>query len=207
MNAIVSLLTEQCPDLDLAGTETAAVQVGLNNPKTQATIVYRPNRAEFERRHAVGLGGITNLGRLDLLMELPAGLPVIPDRTDRKTLCRLPKGCVDITAKGYVRQIVKPLDVRLAVVAGRQWKPGLIRVGRFGAYCTRVLALAGEPQNLTEKAIEADFWGVGLIVNTATDPELVVAPTPFKQYRHTHAGWAFTEEIYRQIVSTNRVSD
>lgn len=202
MSPLVSLLAEQCPDLDLTDTETALVHAGPSDSKTEATIVYRPNRSEFERRRVAGVGGVTNLGHLDLLMELPAGLPVMPDRTDRRTLCRLPKGCVDITVEGFIRQIVKPLNVRLAIVAGKQWKPGLIRASRFAPFSSRVLALTGKPRSLTEKAIEADFWGIGLIVNAATDPEVVVAPTRFEPYRHTPAGWAFAEDVYRQVAAT-----
>lgn len=196
MNAIVSVLAEQCPDLDLADTE--AVQVSV---KTDATIVYRLNHDEHQRRQAAGLTGVTRLDQLDLMMELPAGLPVPHRDTDWRMVKRLPPGCVDITTRGIVRQIVKPLDVRLALVTGRQWKPGLVRTGRFGAYCNRVLALTGKPRGLTEKAIEADFWGIGLIVNAATEPEMVVAPTPFVAQRHTPAAWAFAEAIYGQVAA------
>jgi hypothetical protein len=195
--AIVTLLAEQCPQLDLAGTDTALVQAGY--PRTEATIVYRPNRAEFERRLAAGLGGITDLGRLNLLMGLPAGLPVTPDRADLRSLRRLPQGCVDITADGFVRQLTKPLDVKVAIATRTRYSSGLMQAGRFGAYCTRVLALTGKPRKLTEKAIEADFWGIGLIVNADTNPELVVAPTFFEPFRHTPAAWAFAEAIYGQI--------
>lgn len=199
-NEILALLAKQCPGLDFADTETASARAGLSSPKTKATIVYRPNRAEFERRQACGLGGVTHLGWLDLMMELPAGLPVIPDRQDRRMLCRIPKGCVDTTTDGFVRQIVKPLDVRLAIVTGQQWKRDLVRTGRFGPYCARVLAFTGKPQGLTEKAIEADFWGIGVIINAGKWPELVVPPAQFEPFRHTPAGWAFAEDIYQQAV-------
>lgn len=206
MNEIVSLLTSQCPDLDLADTETAVVQVGPSGSKTEATIVYRPNRTEFERRRAVSLGGVTRLDWLDLMMDLPAGLPVLRKDTDWRIIRKLPRGCVDITPEGIVRQLVKPLDVRLAIVPEQQWKSGLTRAGRFGAYCTRVLALSGEPRNLVEKTVEADFWGIGVIVGAVTEPELVVAPTPFVQHRHTPAAWAFAEDIYRQVVAQSTKS-
>lgn len=203
---LVSLLVEQCPELDLAETEIADVQAGLSNPRTTATIAYQPNHAEFERRRSFGLSGITNLGHLDLLMELPAGLPVIPDSADRRTLCRLPKGCVDITADGFVRQLTKPLDVKLAIATRARFPQGFVHAGRFAPYSTRVLALTGKSRNLQEAAIEADFWGIGLIVNAATNPELVVPPEPFIAQRHTPAGWAFAEDIYRQVAEQARSS-
>lgn len=196
---VLALLTDQCPELGLADVETANVRAGLSSPKVAATIAYRPHHAEIERRQAAGLDSVTNIGHLDLMMELPHGLPVIPDRGDRRTLCRLPKGCIDITADGFIRQLVKPLDVRLAIVTARQWKPGLVRAGRFAPFCTRVLAFAGKPGGLTERAFEADYWGIGIVINTAKDPELVVTPEPFVARRHTPAGWAFAEDIYRQV--------
>jgi hypothetical protein len=199
VGAVRDQLAEQCPALELTGTEVAEVRAGLSSPKTAATIVYRPNRAEFERRQAIGLGGVTNLGHLDLMMELPAGLPVMPNLADGRTLCRLPAGCVDITAEGVVRQLTKPLDVKLAITIRPRFPQGLVQAGRFGAYCTRVLALTGKPRNLRDAAIEADFWGIGLIVNATTEPELVVAPEPFVPQRHTPAAWAFAEDIYQQI--------
>lgn len=198
MSEIVSLLAEQCPQLDLTGTETVLAQAGY--PRTEATIVYRPNRAEFERRRAAGLGGITDLGRLNMLMGLPAGLPVTPDRADLRALRRLPKGCVDATSDGFVRQLVKPLDVKVAIVTRTRYAPGLAHTSRFGAYCARVLALTGKPRGLMEKAIEADFWGIGLVVNASADPELVVTPTLWEPFRHTPAAWAFAENIYQQAV-------
>lgn len=199
MKNVVALLAEQCPDLDLADTDAAQVSV-----KSDATIVYRLNRGERQRRQAAGLTGVTRLDQLDLMMELPAGLPV-PHTTlrtaERRMIQRLPDGCVEHTAAGVVRLLAPPLTVKVAVVTGRQWMPGLTRAGRFAPYCNRVLVLNGKPCGLTEKAIEADFWGIGLVVNAAIEPELVVAPTPFELHRHTPAGWAFAEEIYRQIIA------
>ena len=49
---LLPLLAEQCPELDLAETAVATVQAGLSAPRTEATIVYRPNRGEIERRQA-----------------------------------------------------------------------------------------------------------------------------------------------------------
>ena len=196
-----ALLAEHCPALDLTGTQTANVQAGLSTPKTTATIVYRPNTAEITRRRAAGLGGVTNLGWLDLLMDLPAGLPVPLGRTDLRTLRRLPKGCLEITAHDVVRQLTKPLDVEVAITIRPRFRQGLAHAGRFAPYCTRVLALTGTPRNLTNAAIEADFWRIGLIINAATDPEVIVAPEPFVTQRHTPAAWAFAEDIYHQIAA------
>ncbi len=194
----VSLLAVECPALGLSDTETAEVRArGVD-----ATIVYRPDREECQRRQDVGLEAVTRLDQLDLLMQLPTGLPVPSGSLSpsaRRAVRRLPAGCVEQTTDGVVRRIVRPLDVRLTVVTGRQWKPGLVRASRFAPYCNRVLVVTGEPRNLEQAAIEADFWGIGLIAAATRAPRLVVAPERYEEYRHTPAGWAFAEDIYRQI--------
>lgn len=201
MDECISLLIEERPRLDLMGTETAEIRAW----SVDATIVYRPDLDEFERRRDVGLKAVTRLDQLDLLMELPAGLPVPTaslSASTRRQVRELPAGCVEQTTDGIVRRIVRPLEVKLAVVVGRQWKLGLVRTSRFAPYCNRVLALTGEPRDLEQAAIEADFWGIGLIGGAATEPRLIVPPERYEQYRHTPAGWAFTEDIYGRITKT-----
>lgn len=200
MNDILNLLAGECPELGLAGAEHAPVRAR----STEATIVYRPNREEQNRRRNVGFNDFMRLSELDLMMELPAGLPV-PETSlsaaDRRMIQHLPEGCVEHTDAGVVRLLTKPLDVRLAIVTGRFWRRGLERAGRFAPYCARVLALTEEPRNLKESAIEADYWGIGLVVNTSREPRLVVPPEPFVQHRYTPAGWAFAEDIHQQITN------
>lgn len=203
MNGLITLLAERCPGLGLADTEAASVRAGLGPPRTEAMIVYRPDRTEIARRQAAGLTGVTRVDQLDQMMDLPAGLPVPHaslSAAARRAVQRFPSGCVEHTAAGVVRRLVPPVDVRLAVVTRVRFAEGLVRAGRFAPYCARVLALAGTPTHLQEAAAEADFWGVGLIVNAAGTPELMVAPAPFQRWRHTPAGWGFAEDIYRQAV-------
>jgi len=195
---VLALLAGHCPDLPLSGTEIAHVRWG----GVDAAIAYLPNHAEQARRRRAGLTAVTRLDQLDLMMDLPAGLPVHPGsltEPSRRMIKRLPRGCVEATPDGVTRLIVKPLDVRLAIVSKTLWRAGLKYTSRFAPYCNRVLTLWGEPKDLGQAATEADFWGIGLVVNFKTSPRLVVAPERFEQYRHTPAGWSFAEEIWRQI--------
>jgi hypothetical protein len=203
VNELVALLAKRCPELDLADTNAVTVQAGLSAPRTEATIVYRPNREEIARRRAVGLTAVTRLDQLDRMMELPAGLPVpYPSlkAVDRRAIQRFPSGCVEYRVAGVVRLLTAPLDVKLAIAVRSRFPAGLVQAGRFAPFCARALALTGTPRNLRDAAIEADFWGIGLIIKAASTPELVVAPTLFERRRHTPAGWAFAEDIYRQAM-------
>jgi hypothetical protein len=42
--------------------------------------------------------------------------------------------------------------------------------------------------------MEAEFYGMGLLIATSNDVEVVVPPRPFVRRRHTVAGWRFLEE-------------
>lgn len=174
-----------------------------------ATIVYTPDRAEFERRQANAYPSVTRLDWLSLLMDLPHGEPVPFSSfrpSEHRALDRMPLGTVDITPAGFVRQLAHPLRVDLAIVHGHQWKPGLGRASRFAPYCRRTLVLAGKPKyaSLQQAAIEADYWGIGLIVNESRGPRVVVRPDDFTKHRHTPAGWEFLEEVYGSSVLQKR---
>lgn len=176
-----------------------------------ATIVYTPDRAEIERRQAEGHPSTLRLDWLNLLMNLPHGEPV-PFASFRpsehRALDRMPLGTVDISPAGFIRRLTHPLRVELAIVRGRQWKPGLGRASRFAPYCRRALMLAGKPQyaSLQQAAIEADYWGIGLVVNESRGPQVVVRPAEFKRYRHTPAGWEFLEEVYQSAVGVQEAA-
>lgn len=176
-----------------------------------ATIVYTPDRAEFERRRDHGNPSVNRLDWLSLLMNLPHGEPVPFSSfrpSEHRALNRMPLGIVDITPAGFVRQLTHPLRVELAIVHGHQWKPGLRRASRFAPYCRRALILAGTPKYaaLQEAAIVADVYGIGLIVNAARGPEVVVQPDGFTKYRHTPAGWKFLEEVYGSAVGVREAT-
>lgn len=190
---------------------THAEHIDMRFGGVDATLVYTPDRAEFERRRAHGDPSVTRLDWLNLLMNLPHGEPVPFSSfrpSEHRALDRMPLGIVDITPAGFVRRLTHPLRVELAIVHGRQWKPGLRRASRFAPYCRRALVLSGKPKytSLQQAAIEADYWGIGLIVNEARGPQVVVRPDDFAKRRHTPAGWSFLEEVYRSAVSVQETT-
>lgn len=194
--------------LEILGVSDCSIADG-HIRETQATVAYRPDADEVARRRACSLGPVPQLHLLDLLMNLPVGVPIPPEtltKSDRRYLRRLPAGCVDITPEGFVRQIAQPLRVELAIVTSRTLKAGLKRAGMFGPYCRRALVLDGTPKHLELAASEADFWGIGLVINARTHPHMVVPPAEFEQYRHTPAGWSFLEWVYGFSLAPERVA-
>ena len=97
-----------------------------------------------------------------------------------------------------LRQVVQPLTVDLAVVPARSWRRGLEQAGRFARFCSRAVMLPRPPRELDDLAMQADYYGIGVVVVDADDAVLVV-PEPFRRSRHTPAGWRFLEQVYAQL--------
>lgn len=166
-----------------------------------ATVMYVPDDAEYRRRRSAGLGAVTRLDLLDVLLGLPVGLAVpwcslAPN--DRRAVRELPAGCADVTPAGVIRRLVRPLRVELAIVHARHWRGGLEQAGRFGSYCTRLVVLPEPPADGDRAGIEADYWGIGLVV-AAPEPSLLVPPERFEPRAHTAAGWAFAEQVHSAV--------
>ncbi len=170
----------------------------------RAVFACRVHEAEHRRRLTAGLGAVRRLDWLDDLMTLPLEIPIPSNALtvrQQHVIRTLPAGCVDETVDGFVRRLTRPLTAEVAVVAGRNWRAGLVRAGTYGPYCARVLVLSGVPADLADAQVQAGYYGVGLIVGTATTPRVAVAGEPFVPQAHSPAGWFFTEELYHQALS------
>lgn len=166
----------------------------------EALVCYRLDDGELARRHRAGAGSLCSADVLELLMGLPVGMPVpVTSLTRRETaaLKFAPPGAVSVRDGEVVRHAVAPVRVELAVVAGSSWRHGLEKAGRFAPFCARAVALRRHPRDLAEVALQAGFYGVGVIVIDDQSTEVLVPPAPFRRYRWTAAGWRFLEEVYR----------
>jgi hypothetical protein len=85
----------------------------------------------------------------------------------------------------------RPIEVLLAIVTHHDLHVGLRLAGRFGAYCPRLLVIEEAPTDAPWAAVEADYWGIGLL----TPSGLLVAPEPFTDPVYTPAGDRFTATI------------
>jgi hypothetical protein len=55
------------------------------------------------------------------------------------------------------------------------------------------------PARLTEALAEADFYGIGVLIETDAGIEPVVSPEDYRPVRRTAAAWAFLEDVYRRV--------
>lgn len=164
----------------------------------EALVCYRLDEAEAGRRRLAGAGAITSADALELLLGLPVGMPVpVTSLTRREegALKVAPPGAVSIRNGQVTRHAVAPVTAELAVVAGRSWRYGLEKAGRFAPFCARAVVLRRRPRDLAEAQLQAGFYGVGVI--DAQSGEVLVAPAPFRRHRWTAAGWRFLEEVYQ----------
>lgn len=169
---------------------------------TSALVRYRLEDLEVTRRKASRLCDISSPDVLNLLLDLPIGLPVPVKsltRWERLALRTAPKGAVSIANGEVTRKAVAPIAVDLAIVPARTWRAGLQAAGRFAPFCARMMVLGSPPRNLDALSAQASFYGIGVAVADQEEPRLVVMPEGFRRKRFTAAGWQFLEAVYRQV--------
>jgi len=168
--------------------------------RTETLVSYRLDESEHARRTAVGAGELPSADVLELLLGLPTGMPVPVSsltRRERWALDSAPHGFVVLHDGQVVRHAVVPVSVELALFGARTWQRGLEVAGRFAPFCARAMVLADYPRDLEQLQVQADFYGVGVIVSTERLTEVLVEPAPFRRIRFTSAGWQFLERVYR----------
>lgn len=184
------------------GTLAALVTVQAPRGYGAATLSVRVDLVEHERRQNASLGSINSPAVLDLLMQLPVGLPVpvgvLQDR-DRRFLCRLQPGIVERAGGEVTRLAVKPVMVELATVVGRVNQRTIGLASGFAPFCSRAIVTTARPSGA--RLAEADFWGIGVVLECDGVRETLVEPEPWRPMRHTVPGWLFTEQVYRAILA------
>ncbi len=169
---------------------------------TSALVRYRFEDQEVARRKASYLKAISSPDVLNLLLDLPLGLPVPVKsltRWERLALRAAPTGAVSIANGEVTRQAVAPITVDLAIVPARSWRAGLHAAGRFAPFCARVIVLGSPPRDFDALRAQADFYGIGVAVADHAEPQLIVMPEAFRRNRFTAAGWQFLEGVYQQV--------
>jgi hypothetical protein len=185
-----------------AGRRNAAVWI----QGTRAVLSFHLNRQECERRAEAGLGAITSPDILSVLLGLPVEQFVSYQAltsAERVALRTVPRGATSMYENGVIRRMIPPLEVALALVPVVSWRIGLERAARFAPFCARAMVLRTLPRDPSELLMEADFYGIGVIVAACdAEPDVLIEPALFRQKRSTVAGWRFLEEVYRQVSSS-----
>ncbi|WP_329581827.1 hypothetical protein OG500_19035 [Kitasatospora sp. NBC_01250] len=169
---------------------------------THAVVAYRRDVQECQRRHEARTGVLGRSDVLDLLMSLPVNAPVpVASLTEaeRRTLKAVPRGAVVRSSGMVTRQVIQPLRVDLAVVPGRGWETAMEKAERFTPFCTRAVLVEGALRRKDDAVMQADFYGIGLLVAVGDEVDVLVPPRPFVRRRHSAAAWRFVEEVHRQL--------
>lgn len=90
----------------------------------QVDLYVTPVASEIERRGSVGIGAVTDVDTLRLLMGLPAHESVpasILDPLGRFVLSRAPQGVVEVTGDVVTRRLVAPLQIVGIVKQASSW--------------------------------------------------------------------------------------
>ncbi|QLE76336.1 hypothetical protein FGW37_26015 [Streptomyces rectiverticillatus] len=174
----------------------------FNKFGVEAVVAYRRQGQECERRARAGMARLDRLHVLELLMNLPLGEPVerasLSDR-EKRVLRQVPSGALMRHVGAIVREATHPLYVDLAVVPGGSWAAAKEKAEWFTPFCARAVMVDRPLRRRDDAVMEAVFYGIGLLVATGRDVEVVVPPRPFVRRRHTAAGWQFLEEAYDQL--------
>lgn len=169
---------------------------------SSAMIAYTADRYEHERRTANGMGPLLSSDHLELLMSLPIGwqVPIQSlSHRDQRRLRRITPGAVRIAAGAVERLAVSPVRVNLAIVPAATWQSGLERAGRFAPFAARMMWLPRLSGDIEMLRREAARFGVGVLVGSAKEAEVVLPPPRFVRRRFTAAGWMFTEQVYERL--------
>jgi hypothetical protein len=165
-------------------------------------MAYRRDDVEWDRRRRNGVGAVADLETLDVLMDLPAGMPVPVHSlhpADHRLLRQLSGGVVRCQGGMVVRDLVPALQPLLAIVRAREWQRGAEVASRFAVYCPRLVVLPESPHDLDVVLSEASLYGIGVAAGGAGSPQILIEPAPMVDWQPTSAGWTFSEQIYAQV--------
>lgn len=154
---------------------------------------------ERERRCASGLGAITQMWMLDVLMNLPLDQPVRVadlDAGEQWALDRIPAAAVRRDG-AWVTRLCRPVtEIAAVVVWGRRLEPLLKRTAPFTRVAQRMIVLDQMPADFDQIAWQACFQGTGVWSWTADGAiELVVAEPVWHRY-YTPGRWQVNESAY-----------
>lgn len=166
----------------------------------RADAFVRIDAGEHARRCAGGLGAITQMWMLDVLMNLPLDQPVRVadlDADERWALDRIPAAAVRRDG-AWVTRLCRPVaEIAAVVVWGRRLQPLLKRTAPFTRVAPRMIVLDQVPADFDEIAWQACFQGTGVwSVADGRAVELVVAE-PVRHRYYTPGRWQVNESAYR----------
>lgn len=195
---------------DLELDEMCLVGGGAQAAGIGADALVLVDGSEHERRSSAGLGGVTSLGLIDALMNLPLRTPVRTRDLDSMTVRRLsaaPDAVVSSDDGWVTRLLTPPLTVIAVVVRGRSWQELSPRTWPFAAFAQRIVLLDRMPTRSSAFLWEAQLAGVGVWVRIDDQFRELLAPEPFMRHYWKPAGWRFSERAYRAQITSSAPQD
>lgn len=169
----------------------------------RASLLVHVDPVEHGRRQAAGLGAVTDAAALDVMLELPVGMPVAligMSSTPRHFVNRIPVGAATISGARVTRHAVRPLTVLMATVYGNCSETSLMYAERFTPFCTRRILTTIRPV-MPDTLIEIGFYGIGVTYQAPDGTEeTLVEAKPWVPKRHTPTGWRFVELAYKTVL-------
>ncbi len=173
---------------------------GVRFASVSVTAVARIDRAEVQRRQAVGLGAVTDHELSQVLAQLPLDWPVPCADLDPVTLRILaaaPAGIVELTATSVTRRWRPALTVTGVLLTSRDWQAGLRNVSLFAPDAPRGVLLTRPPHNVEAVTNRAREREIGVI---SADPvetwRMLVEPRHEPAYAPGPRHWRFLETTY-----------
>ena len=175
-----------------------------------ALVFYRLDGIEHARRRAVGAQPLDTFRPLETLATFPVGIPV-PQAALKPAVCarvrRLPRGAAVCTQDEVTRLAVPPLRVELIVVRAPGRRSGLELASQFAPFARRAMLLERRPPRFEELLLEADLYGIGVLVGDDGQLEVAVEPAAYRPRAFTTAAWRFAEEIYCKVTEVESQAD
>jgi hypothetical protein len=186
------------------------VDVPITTRAFDATVAVELHSVELNRRSASATPRLRSLDMLNLLLEMPLGVPVPVDLDDsyrRNLLRRANRLNVVSLLTGDGRPEAKRIaDVPLRIVhvqvrCERGWRRALDATSRFAPYGSRELILSREPRDRELLALEASYLGIGVSVGRPEGPVTNLVPcAPFERERFTGAAWLMAERLLEALL-------
>ena len=154
---------------------------------------------EHSRRVHAGLGAVTSLGLLDVLLDFPLHAPVrMCDVGSRgqTTVRQAPGGVFEYDDASVTRVLSPPTTVVAALVQGTSWRRMMAEASCFSPFCQQIMLFEHAPRALGSLIWEAQVAGIGVWSRDGDHVVEILRPQIFRRRRWKAAGWRFQERAY-----------
>ena len=185
--------------LDLCSGDFEIIRRGAQAAGSTAEAIALVDSDEHGRRAHAGLGAVTSLGLLDVLLDFPLYAPVrmcdVGLRSE-PTVRRAPSGVFECNDASVTRVLSPPATVVAALLLGTSWRRMMAEVSSFTPFCQQIMLLEHAPRALGSLIWEAEVSGIGVWVRDGDHVVEILRPRIFRRRRWKAAGWRFQERAY-----------